>query len=305
VPRLPIAPRADGGHGRTRTATGQALDLPPLPYWATWPFGPSGWTRTTTTRVKSPACSVDTTEGLELIPGVEPGRRPYQGRRLPLHQISVGANGGTRTRTSRLGRPVGSRYPTFALVRPTGIEPVPPRWRRGMLPPHPGRTRTGIAGPCDILQLSKTPLFRAWWAARDSNPTAPARGERGYGPSADHPHVPPVWRQRQDSNPDPRALEARMLPLHHAADVTSRLDRFRRQILPVIWRELSPSARPKQKRPSRGSPQKACFSMTAGPLGRVASLIKRATEVAIRPGFDHGSRHDGSDSRAGQIAWPR
>src|SRR5262249_33864370 len=27
------------------------------------------------------------------------------------------------------------------MVRPTGIEPVPPRWRRGMLPPHPGRTR--------------------------------------------------------------------------------------------------------------------------------------------------------------------
>src|SRR6185503_15455819 len=26
---------------------------------------------------------------MELIPGIEPGRRPYQGRRLPLHQISV------------------------------------------------------------------------------------------------------------------------------------------------------------------------------------------------------------------------
>jgi hypothetical protein len=93
VPRLPIAPRADD-------------------------VGPSGWTRTTTTRVKSPACCVDTTEGVELIPGIEPGRRPYQGRRLPLHQISVGANGGIRTRTSRLGRPAGNRYPTFALVRP-------------------------------------------------------------------------------------------------------------------------------------------------------------------------------------------
>ena len=82
-------------------------------------IGPSGWTRTTTSRVKNPACCVDTTKGeLELIPGIEPGRRPYQGRRLPLHQISVGANGGTRTRTSRLGRPAGNRYPTFALVRP-------------------------------------------------------------------------------------------------------------------------------------------------------------------------------------------
>lgn len=42
VPRLPIAPRADGDHGRTRTATEQALDLLPLPDWATWPLVPLG-----------------------------------------------------------------------------------------------------------------------------------------------------------------------------------------------------------------------------------------------------------------------
>ena len=147
--------------------------------------GPSGWTRTTTTRVKSPVCCVDTTEG-------------------------IGANGGIRTRTSRLGRPAGDRYPTLALVRPTGIEPVPPRWQRGMLPAHPGRTWTGVAGPCDILQLSKTPLFRAWWAARDSNPIAP--GE--YGFTARQRTIRsyrPYWRQRQDSNLDPRVLETRML----------------------------------------------------------------------------------------------
>ena len=40
----------------------------------------------------------------------------------------------------------------------------------------------------------KEPALASWWAM--------------YRPS---------WRQRQDSNPDPRALEARMLPLHHAA----------------------------------------------------------------------------------------
>ena len=57
--------------------------------------GPSGWTRTTTSRVKNPACCVDTTKG----------------------NWTDGANGGTRTRTSRLGRPAGNRYPTFALVR--------------------------------------------------------------------------------------------------------------------------------------------------------------------------------------------
>ena len=42
VLRLPIAPRADGDHGRTRTATVQALDLLPLPNWATWPLVPLG-----------------------------------------------------------------------------------------------------------------------------------------------------------------------------------------------------------------------------------------------------------------------
>src|SRR5262245_21166548 len=33
------------------------------------------------------------------------------------------------------------------------------------------------------------------------------------------PAITAVWRQRQDSNSDPRVLEARMLPLHHAAVV--------------------------------------------------------------------------------------
>ena len=107
-------------------------------------IGPSGWTRTTTSRVKSPACCVDTTKGLELMPSIELGRRPYQSRMLPLHHISVGANGRTRTDAARLGRPACRRYTTFALlVRPTGIEPVPPRWHHGMLPPHPGRTDVG------------------------------------------------------------------------------------------------------------------------------------------------------------------
>ena len=148
--------------------------------------GPSGWTRTTTTRVKSPGCCVDTTEGVERMTGFEP---------VP--------------------------YPTFALDRPTGIEPVPPRWQRGMRPPHSGRTRTGVVHrPIDIRQFSKTPLFRAGGRRRTIR------------------SVPPIWRQRQESNPDPRALEARMLPLHHAAYVTSRLDgldRRKRHTLPLAW----------------------------------------------------------------------
>ena len=145
---------------------------------------------------------------------------------------------------------------------------------------------TGVAHrPIDIRQLSKTPLLRA-----------ERQGTRAG----------PCWRQRQDSNPDPQALEARMLPLHHAADVTSRLEPSRRQNPPAIWRGLPPSVRPKQKRPSRGSPQKACFSMSAEPLGRLASVIKRATGVAIDPTFGHGSRHTGDAwQRSGQIEWPR
>jgi hypothetical protein len=106
--------------------------------------GPSGWTRTTTTRVKSPACCLDTTEGMEPPRGIEPRPRPYQGRMLPLSPWRRGASGRIRTGRHRVGGPRSCRWTTLALVRPTGIEPVPPRWQRGMRPPHPGRTWTGV-----------------------------------------------------------------------------------------------------------------------------------------------------------------
>jgi hypothetical protein len=151
------------------------LDRAPLPELGYRRVGPSGWIRTTTSRVKSPACYVHTTKGLELMPSIELGRRPYQGRMLPLHHISVGANGRIRTDTARLGRPAGSRYPTFALVRPTGIEPVPPRWHHGMLPPHSGRTAAGVvAGLLTSFSCQRARSFRTdWWAARESNPASP------------------------------------------------------------------------------------------------------------------------------------
>ena len=109
----------------------------------------------------------------------------------------------------------------------TGIEPVP----------------QGLEGPWATV----TPHSR-WFGLRVSNPSLHAgnvecdlhtQAEHGpvsfTGPSTSvscqRPPlfragglVPPVWRQRQDSNPDPRALETRMLPLHHAAHVTSRLE---------------------------------------------------------------------------------
>jgi hypothetical protein len=40
--------------------------------------GPSGWTRTTTSRVKSPACCIDTTEG-ERMTGLEPVPQGLEG----------------------------------------------------------------------------------------------------------------------------------------------------------------------------------------------------------------------------------
>ena len=145
VPRLPIAPRADDDGDS----------------------GPSGWTRTTTSRVKSPACCVHTTKG-------------------------IGANGGIRTRTSRLGRPAGDRYPTFASGSAYGNQTRPSALatRDAFLHTQAERWTGVVHRPIAIRQFSKTPLWRACITR---------------------------WRQRQDSNPDPRDLEARMLPLHHAA----------------------------------------------------------------------------------------
>lgn len=147
VPRLPIAPRADGGH----VVPPGGLEPPPHGL-----------------RARRAALTLQRESALERMAGFEPAPQGLEG-------------------------PQANRYPTFALVRPTGIEPVPPRWQRGMLPAHPGRTWTGVVHrPIDFCHLSKTPLVAS----------------SSYRP---------YWRQRQDSNPDPRDLEARMLPLHHAA----------------------------------------------------------------------------------------
>ena len=75
--------------------------------------------------------------------------------------------------------------------------------------------------------------------------------------------------------------------------------------LPVTGRGLSAARRPKQKRPSRGSPQKAWFSMNAGPLGCFPLRIERAAVGAIDPDRRHGSAHTGGDARGGShIKWP-
>ena len=262
VPRLPVAPRAhDGGdHGQIRTATGQALDLLPLPDWATWPLVPPGGLEPPLHGLRARRVASHYEGGVELIPGiVRPARSEFG------HASSTAI--ALRSRGPDVGhtRAAGCRYIRSAWSEWRDSNPHLKAWKArrqplphiriwfglrvsnpslragnaGCIPPHPSRTWTGVVHrPIAIRQFSKTPLLRAWWAARDSNPIAP-EGERGYGSSADHPLVPPVWRQRQDSNPDPRALEARMLPLHHAAVAASRFDRLQRQNLPVTWRGLS------------------------------------------------------------------
>ena len=238
----------DGDHGRTRTATGQALDLLPLPDWATWPLVPLGGLEPPPLGLRARHAALTLQRGVELIPGIEPGRRPYQDRRLPLHQISSGANDGIRTRTSRLGRPVGDRYPTFALVRPTGIEPVPPRWQRGMHPPHPGRTVDRCRSPAHRdPSVFKDPARQSWWAARDSNPSAPLgengvtarqRTIRSYRPNGDsartRTRTHELWRLGCSVTPRCRSC-SRLGPFE---DTTS--------LRPGVG--FPPRARPKQKK---------------------------------------------------------
>ena len=80
------------------------------------------------------------------------------------------------------------------------------------------------------LRVSKTPPVRRWWATWDATLHTRPNVDRVVHRPIDETvtlsatSLSTCWRQRQDSNPDPRVLEARMLPLHHAADVISRLD---------------------------------------------------------------------------------
>ena len=202
---------------------------------------------------------------MELIPGIEPGRRPYQGRRLPLHQISVGANGGTRTRTSRLGRPAGTitpHSPWFGL------------WYQSLIPrPNADRWRSPAQ---ELLSVVKDPTLASW-----------------FGDSARiRTRTHEVWRLGC-------CRYTTLSFLFHVSTVS--------ETKPPrdLTRAFCRASDQKQKRPSRGSPQKACFSMNAGPLGRFPLRIEHAAIGAIDPDRGHGSTHTGSDSRgAGQIEWP-
>jgi hypothetical protein len=178
-----------------------------------WP-GDQPWDRTTFSRASAERYDhTSSLVGMEPTAGDEPAPAPYEGavlpatlrRRgmvqargleppcavcrtavLPLNEPAVGRGGGNRTRMAELMRlPRSPSLPPHIRSGPAWMHR---RRRRGMRPPHPGRTWTGIAHrPIDIGQLSKTPLDSSWWAARDSNPNAPRRrtGLRPVcGPSA-------------------------------------------------------------------------------------------------------------------------
>ena len=108
-----------------------------------------------------------------------------------------------------------------------GHPPVPPRWQRGMLRPHPGRTWTGAAHrPIDIVSVFKDPTRDELVGSKGFEPKRSPRGERGYGPPADYPLVPPIGDSARTRTWTHELLEARMLLLHHAADVALRRERF-------------------------------------------------------------------------------
>jgi hypothetical protein len=149
-----------------------------------------------------------------------------------------------------------------------GYRTRPPALATRNAPPHPGRPRAGGAHRPNrrSRQLSKNPLFRAggrqgirtqWSPDGENGVTARLRTIRTYRPS-------------------PRCRFA-----------SPSASSWRRN-LPPAWRSSSFASGPQQKRPSRGAPQKAWFSMNAGPLGRFALRIKHAVTVAQDPRSAHG-----------------
>ena len=105
---------------------GQALDLPPLPGLGYMAMVPPG--------------------------GLEPPLHGLRARRAALTpRRGTGANDRIRTDTSRLGRPAGSRYPTFAIgsaygyrTRPSTMAP----WDAASTP------RPNLCGPVTFTGLS-------------------------------------------------------------------------------------------------------------------------------------------------------
>jgi hypothetical protein len=208
-----------GDHGRIRTATWTGSRPAASARVGLHGHGPSGWTRTTTSRVKSPACCVDTTKGMELMLGIEPRRRPYQSPMLPLHHISVERMIGFEPIPQGLEGPQAAVTPHSLWF---GL-PVSNRSLRGGTAECFLHTQAehgpAVRRSTDIRQLSKTPLVSRHTGGQQgirtqASPLGRSVLQTASGPSA---RAARFWRQCQDSNPDLGVLEAPVLPLHHTA----------------------------------------------------------------------------------------
>ena len=207
-----------------RRAEGASLRLADARGRATWPLVPPGGLEPPPHGLRTRRAAFTLRRGVELIPGIEPGRRPYQGRRLPLHQISLERMAGFEPAPQGLEGPQATATPHSHLVRPTGIEPVPPRWQRGMhsSTPRPNVDRCRSPAHRDP-SVFKDPALCELGRQGIRTQSLP-RGEQGYGPSADHPLVPP------------------------AVVAASRIDPIQRHNLPVTWRGSSCARQAKTKK---------------------------------------------------------
>ena len=103
-------------------------------------------------------------------------------------------------------------------------------WYQSLIPrPNTDRWRSPAQ---ELLSVVKDPCSFELVGGKGFEPNR-SLGENGFTARQRTIHsYRPCWRQRQDSNPDPRGLEARMLPLHHAVVPLSRLGRFRDKTSP-------------------------------------------------------------------------
>ena len=162
--------------------------------------------------------------------GLEPPPSGLRARHAAFTlQRGNGANDGIRTRTSRLGRPAGDRYPTLALGSAYGS----------------GRPNRLTSLGC---QRTHSRRVGGWQGIRTQSPPM---GERGYNPPADHPPVPPVLATAPGFEPGSASFggsDASLAP-------RCRSNRpSRRQNPPVTVPSLLSERPANKKRPSRGSP---------------------------------------------------
>src|SRR5262245_28116446 len=143
---------------------------------------------------------------------------------------------------------------------------VPPRWRRGMLPPHPGRTWTGVLHrSIDKLGCQRSRSCELV-GGKGFEPNR-SLGRTGLRPVSGPSARTARWRQRQDSNLDPGVLEARMLPLHHA--VYARFQSSKTQP-PCDLARASSGSRPNKKGLLGDRPRRPRSPTSADLLGRFA-----------------------------------